>query len=204
MGSFPGVAGEIAVRRYLQLFRQRQGDRAGGGPLGAAHERGDEAGQLHGIGIVPEGGGEDAAIAELRDPEHGLIQPGTGNGLFLAGLVQRVVVVGGGEHVIRAFRLPLQIRVQLVIGLREGSAHAAGDGMVRVGDGDGEIVTRRVMAVVGPPVAGAHLFELAPAVEGRGGEVVHHQALAAAHEVQERVVGARRPSEGRACCHRSS
>ena len=124
----------------------------------------------------------------------GWFKPAPGIGC-LAGLVKRVIVPGGREHVKRALGLPLQVGVQLVVGLRERRLHAAGDGVVLIGDGHREVVARGMMAVVRPPVAGAQFLVLGPAVEGGRGEVVDHHALAGAHEVEEGVVGAFAPAQ---------
>src|SRR5215472_11855830 len=57
------------VRYFLRHF-------AGGRPLRAAQERGDEPDALHGRNVVSQRGVEDAALAVLDYHQHGLVLAG--------------------------------------------------------------------------------------------------------------------------------
>ena len=75
---------------------------------------------FHGLGVVAQGGDEHAPLTAIHDPEHGLGGAGSHQRLPLALGVAGVIVPGCGQHVEGPCRLPSQIRIQLVVGLREG------------------------------------------------------------------------------------
>jgi hypothetical protein len=69
--------------------------------------------------------------------------------------------------------------------------------MAGILDIHGEVVTRGVVAVVGTPVARAHLLILRPALEGRRREVEDHHPLARPCELDERVIRPLAPPQRR-------
>ena len=113
-----------------------------------------------------------------------LVGAGAGQRRFELAVVQRVIVPGGGQHVIAARRLHLHAGVELVLRLQEALLEPARDRVIAIGEGDGEVVNRRVLraAVI---VAAAHARELGPVFERGGRVVIHHQALPAAHEIEK-------------------
>src|SRR5262245_12299328 len=97
-----------------QLSRDRQRNFTSRCPLRAARERRAEAEFLDFSRTMPERRHEHTSHSVLCRPQHRLVNAGAGNRLARLALIQRMVVVGGGEHVIAAFGLPTQVGVELV------------------------------------------------------------------------------------------
>ena len=149
---------------------------------------------------MPQRGDEDAALAVVHRPEHRLV--GTGSHEWLrrprirsAGCVERVIIIGRAQHVVRARRLPAQICVELVIRLRKRELESLRDRMLLILDLHHEVVRCRMVAVVWSPVPARQLLVLRPAIERGHREVVDHHALARAHEVQKRRICFLSPSQ---------
>ena len=69
---------------------------------------------LTSLGTVAQRRHEHATHSVLRRPEDGLVDARARNRLTGLFVVERVIVVGRGQHVEAAFRLPAQVGVQLV------------------------------------------------------------------------------------------
>src|SRR5262245_6325470 len=128
---------------------------------------------------MTECGDEDAAFAVVGGPQYRLVYSGAGNRLPSPTVVQRMVVIGSGKNVVRPSRLPSQVGIQFILRNVE-RLQTPRDGMIGVLDFHGERMPGRMVAVIGSPVASAHLFVLRPAIEGSERQVVHNEALSEA------------------------
>ena len=142
---------------------------------------------------MPESRHEHPARPVLCRPQHWLVNARARNRLTRLALIERVVVVCSRQHVIAALGLPAQVGVELV-GRDTERFQPARDRMLGVLDVDGEIVTSRMVTVVRPPVAAAHLFVFRPPVERAESEVIEHETFAGADERVERRVCALTPA----------
>ena len=174
----------------------------GGRPFGAAGKGDDERRGLNGRAVVTKGVDVYPALSPLGGPQHRLVESGTRNGLPRFALIQGVIVPSGREHVERTFGLPAKICVEFVLGLRELHFEPLGYGVAGVGHFHGEVVGGGMVAMVGPPVTAADLFEVGPTVESGQRKVVEEKPLAVADGLEKRVIGIGAPAQSRLCASR--
>src|SRR6516164_264641 len=141
--------------RFGKISRNRLGDLAGCGPLGAAQQGRDEADAAHAAQIMSHGSVEDAALAVGHGPDHGLM---------FAGAALALIGIGGGQQV-NIFDRTAHAVVQLILGVHPFLGHALGNRMTGIADHDFESVLGTMAGA--RPLSFRHSHFLAFFVQGQ-------------------------------------